>query len=190
MSRPFYVLDCVGFYVIPSYLNMHRIRDPLVVWRGTLIDGHNRYDIAQKHGLEFQVVEKDFEDETAAKIWMVTNQFGRRNLNNYQRSVLALSMEELFKEKAKGNMSAGGEKYTKQGCQNSDKVVEEILPIDSKKELAKLANVSHDTIMRVKKIEATATPETRLFRVSNYVEFCLYRVRFVRFYPLCSFIGA
>ena len=59
------------------------IRDPLVVWRGTLIDGHNRYDIAQKHGLEFQVVEKEFEDETAAKIWMVTNQFGRRNLRIY-----------------------------------------------------------------------------------------------------------
>ena len=129
------------------------IRDPLVVWRGTLIDGHNRYDIAQKHGLEFQVVEKDFEDETAAKIWMVTNQFGRRNLNNYQRSVLALSMEELFKEKAKEKEHA----RKTSTCQNSDKSFEEI---DTKKEIGKLANVSHDTIMRVKKIEATATPET------------------------------
>lgn len=127
------------------------IRDPLVVWRGTLIDGHNRYDIAQKHGLEFQVVEKDFEDETAAKIWMVTNQFGRRNLNNYQRSVLALSMEELFKEKAKGTQGQRNDL-----CQNSDKSE----PKDTKKEIGKLANVSHDTIMRVKKIEAAATPET------------------------------
>jgi len=135
------------------------IRDPLVVWRGTLIDGHNRYDIAQKHGLEFQVVEKDFEDETAAKIWMVTNQFGRRNLNNYQRSVLALSMEELFKEKAKENSVLSGENFGK-GKQNSANPIEQIQPIETRKELAKLANVSHDTIMRVKKIEATATPET------------------------------
>ena len=129
------------------------IRDPLVVWRGTLIDGHNRYDIAQKHGLDYTVVEKEFEDETAAKIWMVTNQFGRRNLNNYQRSVLALSMEELFKEKAKEKEHA----RKTSTCQNSDKSFEEI---DTKKEIGKLANVSHDTIMRVKKIEATATPET------------------------------
>lgn len=28
------------------------IRDPLVVWRGILIDGHHRYKIAQEYGLE------------------------------------------------------------------------------------------------------------------------------------------
>ena len=89
------------------------------------------------------------------------NQFGRRNLNNYQRSVLALSMEELFKEKAKENMSAAGKAYSpKEGKQNSADLSTEKPPIETRKELAKLANVSHDTIMRVKKIEATATPET------------------------------
>lgn len=65
------------------------IRDPLVVWRGTLIDGHNRYDIAQKHGLEFQVVEKDFEDENHVKIWMIRNQKGRRNLTDGWKYMLA-----------------------------------------------------------------------------------------------------
>lgn len=39
------------------------IRDPLVVWNGTLVDGHNRYEIARKHGLEYRVVEKEFRDE-------------------------------------------------------------------------------------------------------------------------------
>lgn len=34
-------------------------------------------------------------------------------------------------------------------------------PIETRKEIAKIANVSHDTIMRVKKIEATATPEIK-----------------------------
>ena len=128
------------------------IRDPLVVWRGTLIDGHNRYNIAQRHGLEFQVVEKEFEDENAAKIWMVGNQFGRRNLNNYQRSVLALELEGLYKEKAKETQGQRNDL-----CQKSDKSE----PKDTKKEIGKLANVSHDTIMRVKKIEATATPEIK-----------------------------
>jgi len=131
------------------------IRDPLVVWRGTLIDGHNRYEIAQKYGLEFTTIEKEFEDETAVKIWMVINQFGRRNIGNYDRSVLALQLEGFYKEKAKENQKGG------QGgvllSQNSDEAIEKI---STKKELAKIANVSHDTIMRVKKIEAVAKPET------------------------------
>jgi hypothetical protein len=32
---------------------------------------------------------------------MIRNQFGRRNLSNYQRSVLALQLEEVFSKKAK-----------------------------------------------------------------------------------------
>jgi len=127
------------------------IRDPLVVWRSTLIDGHNRYEIAQKHGLEFTTIEKEFEDETAVKIWMVINQFGRRNIGNYDRSVLALQLEDFYRAKAKEKQ---GERTDI--CQNSDKSE----PIDTKKEIAKIANVSHDTIMRVKKIEAVAKPET------------------------------
>lgn len=132
------------------------IRDPLVVWQGVLIDGHNRLAIANKHGLDYSVVEKDFEDENAVMVWMVKTQFGRRNLNNYQRSILALELEGLYKAKAKEK-----ESERKSTCQKSDKSLEEIAPIDTKKELAKIANVSHDTIMKVKKIEATAQPEMK-----------------------------
>ena len=42
-------------------------------------------------------------------------------------------------------------------CQTSDKCN----PIDTKKELAKVANVSHDTIAKVKKIQSTATQEVK-----------------------------
>ena len=80
---------------------------------------------------------------------MINNQFGRRNLSNYQRSVLALELEGVFSDRAKENLSDGGK-----GCQISDKV-------DTKKELAKVANVSHDTIAKVKKIQSTATHEVK-----------------------------
>ena len=57
------------------------IRDPLVLWNGYLIDGHNRYQIAFKHSLEYKTIDKEFEDESQVKEWMILNQFGRRNLN-------------------------------------------------------------------------------------------------------------
>ena len=63
-------------------------RDPLVIWAGTIIDGHNRYLICTKHNLPFRIVEKDFSDRTAALNWIIDNQLGRRNLSPFQMSLL------------------------------------------------------------------------------------------------------
>lgn len=77
------------------------IRDPMVVWEGTLVDGHNRYEIAQKHGLEYRVVEKEFRDEDEATLWIIDNQFGRRNLPKTDRIVLAQMRSDVLAEMAK-----------------------------------------------------------------------------------------
>lgn len=128
------------------------IRDPLVTWNGILVDGHNRYRIAQEYDIDFVTVEKEFADMNAVKEWMINNQFGRRNLNKYQRSVLALQLEDVFKAKAKEN----------QGNRNDIKQISaESKPVETRQEIAKVANVSHDTISKVKKIEATASPEIK-----------------------------
>lgn len=132
------------------------IRDPLVVWNGYLVDGHNRYTIANQHGLEYKTVSKEFKDGNAVKEWMILNQFGRRNLSNYQRSVLALELEDVFSARAKENQKTSTGGINPQLCQISDKAA-----IDTKKEVAKVANVSHDTIAKVKRIEAVASPEVK-----------------------------
>lgn len=133
------------------------IRDNLIIWNNILIDGHNRYEIAQKHGLEFQTMEKEFLDREDVKIWIIKNQFGRRNISAYDRSRLALQLEPLIAGKAKENLKTAGENFGK-GCQKSDKA---ITSIDTKKELASLAGVSHDTIAKVKVIEQKADEETK-----------------------------
>ena len=138
------------------------IRDPLVVWNGYLVDGHNRYTIATQHGLEYKTVSKEFKDGNAVKEWMILNQFGRRNLLPYQRALLGLELEPLYKAKAKENLSKAGSSYSpKEGLQISAKVPEPIQKVDTRQELAKVANVSHDTIAKVKRIEAVASPEVK-----------------------------
>ena len=62
------------------------IRDPLVEWNGVIVDGHNRYDIAQRYELPFNTVGMKFEDEDAACIWIIENQTGKRNLTDVQRT--------------------------------------------------------------------------------------------------------
>lgn len=134
------------------------IRENILTWNGFIIDGHNRYEIANKWNLKYQTENKYFTDEDAVKEWMILNQFGRRNLSNYQRSVLALKLEGLFREKAKENKVIAADKMNGTFPQISAKT---ITPIDTRKELANIANVSHDTIAKVKVIEAKAPEEVK-----------------------------
>lgn len=130
-------------------------RDPLVVWGDTLIDGHNRYEICTRLGIEFDCVEKDFDSREDVIVWMVDNQRGRRNLNDFQRTELQLKKKSAIASKAKANSVASGERFGK-GLQNS---AEPIKAIDTRLEIAEAAGVSHDTVSKVERIQETAGPE-------------------------------
>ena len=132
------------------------IREKILLWNGFIIDGHNRYEISLKWDLEIQTETKHFKDEEAVKEWMILNQFGRRNLSNYQRSVLALQLEEVFSKKAKENQLSS----LKKGV-SVPQISAKREPIETRKELSKVANVSHDTIAKVKKIQEKATEEVK-----------------------------
>jgi hypothetical protein len=131
------------------------IRDPLVVWKqpngnDMLIDGHNRFFISAHHaGIPFKTVSMEFANMDEAKRWIILNQFGRRNLSAYDRSVLALKLKPIIAEKAKENQA----NHTEQGYQKSDK------PVTTSKELAKVAGVSHDTIHKVETIQNSGDKE-------------------------------
>ena len=59
--------------------------NPLIVWDGVIVDGHNRYRILQKHPeIQFTTYEKKFPDRYAAIAWICKNQLGRRNLTPQQ----------------------------------------------------------------------------------------------------------
>ena len=128
-------------------------RDALVVWNDTLIDGHNRYKICTEHNIAFQIVRREFADRNAAMLWMIRNQLGRRNLLPYVRSDLALKLKPVIAEIAKGNQRLSGGRGEK-GLQISDN-------LNTQKEIAKAAGVSHDTIAKVEKINAVASPEMK-----------------------------
>ena len=78
---------------------------------------------------------------------MILNQFGRRNLPAYQRTKLALRLEAVIAKRAKENLQATGRAVAagNQGCQISDNLIK---PVDTKKEIAKIAGVSNETWRR------------------------------------------
>lgn len=71
-------------------------REPLVLWNGILIDGHNRHKICTKHNLPFKTVNKEFDTREDVKNWIINNQLGRRNVTPEQRDYM---LGKLYKEK-------------------------------------------------------------------------------------------
>lgn len=123
-------------------------RDALVLWGDTLIDGHNRFEICTRNKIPFKTVQKEFADRRSAIEWIILNQFGRRNLPAHERARLALRLKPMIADRAKAQQARTEENRV---CQISDEQA-----IDTKKELAKVAGVSHDTIAKVERIEEEA----------------------------------
>ena len=135
--------------------------DSIKVWLDNIIiDGHNRYEICQKHDIPFETKQMEFPSRSHAKIWILDNQFGRRNISAWQRGQMALEYKDIISDMARENQAlAGGDKKSeeyKSLPQNSD---EPIAPIDTNEELAKKVGLSHDTIARVERIKSEGTPE-------------------------------
>lgn len=79
------------------------IYEPIVVWNGVIVDGHNRYKIAQMHPeVKWTTRSVEFADEWAAYDWMYRNQLGRRNVTDEQRTYMIGKMYEARK-KSVGN---------------------------------------------------------------------------------------
>lgn len=88
-------------------------REPLVVWKGIIVDGHNRYTICIKHKIPFSYVEKEFDCREAAISWACANQLGRRNITDETRRFLIGKQYETEKLAAAKRNPAGVNQHTR-----------------------------------------------------------------------------
>lgn len=91
--------------------------NPIIVWNGVIVDGHNRFRILESHpDLPYTIHEKSFEDRYSALAWICKNQLGRRNLTPLQKKYLIGKQFEAEKATQGGNH---GNQYTDLAkCQN------------------------------------------------------------------------
>lgn len=121
------------------------IYEPIIVWNGTIVDGHNRYKIAQKHPeIPFKTREMNFPDKWAAFDWMYAKQLGRRNLSDENRTYCIGKMFEARKKTVGNVTSERSEDGTFQKAQNG--------PIgDTAQNIANELGVSRNTVKRSEK---------------------------------------
>lgn len=87
-----------------NILEAGEVREPLIVWHNTLIDGHHRYEIVQKHPeIPFKVKQMEFADQWDAIDWMCRNQLGKRNLTDAQKEYTLGKLYEARKHTQGGD---------------------------------------------------------------------------------------
>ena len=133
-----------------------KLLNPIILWDGIILDGHNRFYICMEHGIEFEVKDMEFDNRDQAKLWILENQLGRRNLTDAARIQLALKKEELLKGLAKERLKrAGGDKYG-----NKTPLPKSSTPsIHVQRDIAKNANVSKGSLVRYMQIMAQGSPK-------------------------------
>jgi hypothetical protein len=138
-------------------------RDALVLWEDVLVDGHNRYQICQQHGIPFKVTENtSFRSLDDVKLWMIDNNLGRRSISDYQRGVLALRKKEIVAARVADLMAEAAAEDALIAPPEGDagaKARPAAMPLTSREDIARAARLSSATISQIEKIQKTAAPE-------------------------------
>ncbi|MEM8514183.1 transcriptional regulator with XRE-family HTH domain [Massilia sp. MP_M2] len=130
-------------------------RDALVLWRDTLIDGHNRYELCQKHGIPFRTVHNNsFESIEDVMLWMIDNHLARRSVSDFQRGVLALKKKEIVSARV-------AERPADEDSAADAAPDAASPPWNTREDVARAARVSSNTISQIERIQKAATPELR-----------------------------
>jgi hypothetical protein len=132
------------------------IRDALITWNGILVDGHNRFKIAAKHGLHWNEKRMEFADRDAVIAWICNNQLGRRNLHVLDREALMAKKREALERMSKPIMMAN--------LKNNHVEVEKLPHREGGKTrdiIGKELGVSGRQVDKLHEINEKATPQTK-----------------------------
>jgi N6-adenosine-specific RNA methylase IME4 len=144
----------------------HGCRDALVVWRDTLIDGHNRHEICERRRIKYRTVEMALASREHVLLWIEENQLGRRNLTDDQRATI---VESVVERKADLSRAEQLKKAREQRGKPKPSVVAAASTTTPTKqrirtELSKRAQVSErkvKAIRAIKKVKPAALAEIR-----------------------------
>ena len=145
-----------------NILQSRKCLDAIILWEGIIIDGHNRYAICAKHGIEFEIINLPLPSREAAKLWILENQLSRRNLTDATRIELALLKVDLIREKAKKKQSrAGGDKKSpkNEGSLSAKMTKPEKEPMHVRKAIADEVGISERTFQNYMQVKEHGGPE-------------------------------
>lgn len=140
---------------------------PIYTWKGFIVDGHNRYSICKKKGINFYTEELNTEVEldkapdevTKSDItgWIIKEQLNRRNLTPGEKLAIIEAQEARIAAENKKRLSEAG-KIGADITNGNTRSLQLEKPRKNRKssntdiKLAKLANVGIGTVARYKQV--------------------------------------
>jgi len=145
---------------LTASLSTEGCRQPITVWKGKniIVDGHNRYGICTMFNIPFATEEIEFEDDNEVKIWMINNQFARRNLSIEHLAELACTLAKVEQKLAEKRMLAGKKSEEKEtlGLKQTQGQKGKSL-----KRAAEKAGISYDTAFKYDAIQRKGTDQQK-----------------------------
>lgn len=123
------------------------VYEPIVVWNGVIVDGHNRWKIIQEHPeIPYRVKEIDFSDKWAAFEWMYRKQLGRRNLTDEQRTMI---LGKLYQARKKSVGAPEGNQNAEKQCTQIGNI--ESAPVRVSEQIAQELGIAKNSVIRAER---------------------------------------
>lgn len=115
--------------------------EPIKVWNGTIIDGHNRYEICIRHQIKFVIQNVYFTNEYEAYSWICENELMKKNITEETRKYLIGKRYHFERDIIINSPDA----MTRQGLKNLKSSFDKTSSITSER-LGDVYNISHFTV--------------------------------------------
>lgn len=152
-----------------NILNDGEVFEPIIVWNGTIVDGHNRYKVIQEHPeIPYHIKEMPFADKWEAFAWMFKNQLGRRNIQAKDRDIL---IDGLMEARKKTIGAPVGNKNAEKQCDQSGHIES---AGRTRRAIAKELGVGEGTVQRaqqlgngLRELEKVSPEAAKIYRTTS-----------------------
>ena len=126
--------------------------NPIITWKGIIIDGHNRYNICKKYNMPYNVLEKEFDSRDDVIAWICKNQLGRRNISEETRKYL-IGKQYHAEKNADRNRNPNG--YNQYITRKRNGQFEEVPKRSTSKKIGRENHITHTTVNKYANFAST-----------------------------------
>jgi ParB-like chromosome segregation protein Spo0J len=159
----FPMIDTEELNALADDINANGLIDPIVIYKGQVLDGRNRLAACERAGVEPRVIHTTLMDgQIGPTEWVLSKNLHRRQLTKSQAAAVAVEAEALFAIEAKARMAeAGASAAPGRPAQKGTEIIPEVSaqPAESRELAGELLGVNPRYVSDAKKLRDEA-PET------------------------------
>lgn len=99
---------------LETQIKQNGCKDPIIIWKGFIIDGYEKYEICINNGIPFETKEMEFESRADVIVWICVKQLSRKTITHEMHKYLVGMQFEAEKQINQRKNIASVDQYTEQ----------------------------------------------------------------------------